>query len=352
MFKDRGIDVVKLPLPEVFMRLSRSRPVLSAFLFLLSLPGLIAYFFKFARVLRQRRPDIVHTTGLKCHLIAALFARLLKTKVVWHLRDILGSSVLQKTFVAAARFGRVEVVANSQATANSLPLKEGRPIAIVYNGFDSAAFAQPRATHFHDLLKLSPETKLIALLGVLAQWKGQREFVAMANQLKQTDVHFLIIGDSIYDTAGDREYKQELIDLIAQLKVGDRVHMIGYIADAAKNLSELDILVHASLRPEPFGRVIVEAMASRVPVVAAGAGGVLEIIENEINGLLFSPGDVADMSRQVARILRDADFAQRLRTNAYADFTRRFSIEGHVQGVLKVYEALYPSSEKSLESQQ
>jgi glycosyltransferase involved in cell wall biosynthesis len=102
-------------------------------------------------------------------------------------------------------------------------------------------------------------------------------------------------------------------------------------------------VVHCSTAPEPFGRVIVEGMMARKPVIAAKAGGALEIVSNEENGLLVGPGDPEALAGAVERLSSDAHFAGRLAKTGYESAYRRFAIdsivreiENHIRKVLGI----------------
>src|SRR5260221_10323950 len=95
----------------------------------------------------------------------------------------------------------------------------------------------------------------------------------------------------------------------------------------ASVLGDLDVLVHASTRPEPFGRVIIEAMAAGLPVIAARAGGVSEIITDGVDGLLAEPGDLENYRLQLDRLLRSTELATRLAGARRQTLGDRFSIQ-------------------------
>ena len=96
----------------------------------------------------------------------------------------------------------------------------------------------------------------------------------------------MLVGSAMF---GEEEYEQQLIDLVGQLGISDRVDFCGFVHDVPKFLMDVDILVHASVIPEPFGQVVVEGMAAGLAVVASDAGGPAEVITHEVDGLLYPP---------------------------------------------------------------
>jgi len=237
---------------------------------------------------------------------------------------------------------QIKAIANSHATARQLNSEEGK-VHVVYNGLDETVFFPQSNRHFNEKLGLDPKTAIVGMLGVLARWKGQLEFIRMAKMLFDSghDVHFVIIGDEIYDTSGESGFKTELINEVKKLKMEDRIHFWGFVDNSSFALNGLDILVHASIKPEAFGRVILEAMACALPVAASADGGVLELIEDGVTGLLFQPGQVEFMARQVSRLLQNPDLRQTLSRNALNRFKKYFTIDRHVDQVIQIYDEIF-----------
>jgi glycosyltransferase involved in cell wall biosynthesis len=151
----------------------------------------------------------------------------------------------------------------------------------------------------------------IGMLGRLASWKGQHVFLeAFARAFPTGTEEAVLIGSALF--ANDEAYGEALRQLAARLEIADRVTFAGFREDVGAELARLDVLVHASVAPEPFGRVVVEGMAAGLPVIAAGQGGPAEIIDHEINGLLFPPGDVAALTQALRRLAGQPQLRQRL----------------------------------------
>jgi glycosyltransferase involved in cell wall biosynthesis len=111
---------------------------------------------------------------------------------------------------------------------------------------------------------------------------------------------------------GESDYEAELRELVNSLGLQDRIVFTGFTDRVENELAQLDILVHASIVPEPFGQVIVEGMAAGLAVIAAAAGGPLEIVTSERDGLLVRPGDVAVLAAALRRLSEDVTLRQRL----------------------------------------
>ena len=162
------------------------------------------------------------------------------------------------------------------------------------------------------------------MVGRIAPWKGQDVFLrAFAGAFPDGEERGLILGAPLF---GEEEYERSLRALVEQLGLHDRVDLRGFTDDVAAELAEVDALVHASVIPEPFGRVIVEGMAAGLPVVAAAGGGPDEIVTEGVDGLLYPPGDVDELAARLRRVATDAGLAERL-GRAGVERARAFSPE-------------------------
>jgi glycosyltransferase involved in cell wall biosynthesis len=117
------------------------------------------------------------------------------------------------------------------------------------------------------------------------------------------------------------------------------VEFRGFREDVAGELARLDILVHASLIPEPFGQVVVEGMAAGLPVVAPRAGGPSEVIEHDVTGLLYEPGDARALASCIGDLADDPGRRDRLGRAATAK-ARDFAPEIIAAQLSEMYRAL------------
>jgi hypothetical protein len=144
-----------------------------------------------------------------------------------------------------------------------------------------------------------------------------------------------VVGDA---SPGKEKYRQELEDLVRRLGLSRNVEFLGRRGDIPEILSGLDVLVLATTVPEGFGRVIIEAFASGVPVVATGVGGVTEIIRDGENGLLVPPEDPQSMSDAIVRLLKDTSLARDIVRRARKDAEDRFNLDRMITETVRVYE--------------
>jgi len=146
-------------------------------------------------------------------------------------------------------------------------------------------------------------------------------------------MRFLIIGDVLFDKEDERKYKQYLLELSADYPA---IKFLGYRNDIEDLLEDIDVLVHASTREEPFGRVILEGMASHKPVVASGIGGPVEILEDQLSGILFKPGNHLELATYLAMLLNDKNKYNFIAENGYQRFRDMFDIRQTVANIESV----------------
>ncbi|SER63960.1 Glycosyltransferase involved in cell wall bisynthesis [Faunimonas pinastri] len=289
------------------------------------------------RIAREARDfDIVYANSQKAFICSVLAAGLARRPLVWHLHDILTGSGFSQTLKSAAvhlaNRGASLVIVNSVATADAFAAAGGRTdhTAIVYNGIDPRPYlhAQPSP---RPRLPDGSAPPLVGIFGRLAAWKGQHVLIDALAELD--GVHALIVGDSLF---GEVAYADELKQRIEAHGLQDRVHFLGFRQDVAPLMKSVDVVVHASTAPEPFGRVIAEAMMAGRPVVAAANGGALELIQEGVTGFLVKADNPAALAEKLRGVLADPVGAAEIAGQGNKAAVRAFTLSA----VTKEIEAL------------
>lgn len=265
----------------------------------------LRYTLRLARRLRRISPEVVHTNSLKAGVYGTLAARLAGVPVVWHLRDRIAEDYLPAPAVRALRLlvPRLAsaVVANSQSTLDTLG---GARHAWVIP--DSVGVAPEPAERGER--PSAPAT--FGILGRIAPWKGQDLFLrAFAAAFPDGAERAVIIGTPMF---GEQDYERGLHELAAELGLGDRVEFRGFREDIWGELAGLDVLVHASVIPEPFGQVVIEGMAAGLPVLAPDEGGPAEVVDDGRTGLLYPRGDEGALAAGMRALASDSELRRRL----------------------------------------
>lgn len=284
--------------------------------------------------------DVIHANSQKAFVVAAAAGLLARRPVAWHLRDILSTAHFSSRNIKAAVFlanaRAAAVICNSRATADAFVEAGGSPelVHVVHNGLDATRFdaVTPAETAMLRSALGAGDAPVLAVCARLAPWKGQH--VALAALQALPDAHAWIIGAALF---GEDAYAHGLRGHATALGVSDRVRFLGEREDVPALLAAADLVVHAAVDAEPFGRVVVEGMLARRPVIATDAGGVREILVHGETGWLVKPGDPAALAaavttvRSLPPVSRDAIVAR-----ARADAEARFTVPAMVAGVERV----------------
>lgn len=304
----------------------------------------LAYTWRLARFIREQNIQLVHTNSLKADVIGGLAARLSRRPVVWHVRDRIEDDYLPKTVVRVFRLlSRVipnYVIANSGATLRTLRLRKGArgtsipsgielngKSAVVHDGTSPAALAKREAQRL--LFR-------VGLVGRISPWKGQNIFIQSAALVHQRfpEARFFVIGAALF---GEDQYEQEVRKLPGQLGIEGIIEFTGFRSDVKRAIAELDLVVHASTKGEPFGQVIIEGMAAGKPVVATNGGGVPEIVEDGHTGILVPMGDAQAMADAICRIISDPVAAKSMGVRARQRIADHFTLQQTARRVEAVY---------------
>jgi len=288
-------------------------------------------------------PDIVHSNGFKFHVLASR-ARPRTAALVWHLHEFVSPRPLTCRLLRH-HVGSVDaIVANSVSVAQdaSAALHPGVPVERIYNGIDLAEFAPAGDVADLDALAGAPPLPRgalrVGLVGTFGRWKGHEVFLrALARLQASTPLRGYIVGDALYETAGSQYSRQELERLAGALGIRAQVAFTGYVPRTAPVLRALDVVVHASTQPEPFGLVIAEAMACGRAVIASAAGGAAELVGEGCDALTHAPGDVDGLASALGRLAGDAALRARLGTAARATAEARFDAARFGAAFLDLY---------------
>ena len=288
--------------------------------------------FKLARFLRERRIEIIHAHMARDYPLAALAASRADGTQLVLTRHVLFQ--LHKSHRLTLR-NVARVIAVSRAVFDSLRAQrvfDRSKITVVYNGIDVDRFAGSRKVTTD---KDQDARFRVGMIGHIAPIKGHKEFVRAAAIVcqRRDDVDFVIVGE---DKSYRGENRRRIEKLIAELKIGPRVKLLGWTNEVEKVLGTFDLFVSPA-RAEPFGLSIVEAMAAGVPVLATMSEGACEIIEPDQTGRLVPLRDVDALAGAIDELLSDPQECERLSANAQHAACERFSLARMVDETEDVY---------------
>ena len=294
--------------------------------------------FSIWRGLIKAGADLVHTNSLKCHLLGGLAAKLGRRPLVWHVRDILTDEEGLGLLRRAALTLKPRIIAISSAVARQfadLPVR----LTLIPNGIPLEQFTPgPKDAQLQARLGLSPEDEVLCVVGRLTPWKGHAtllEAVSLASRHRPR-LKLLVVGEVAF---WENSYERELKEKADDLGLAGRVIWTGLRDDVPQLLRLCDVFVLPSVG-EPFGRVLVEAMAVGKPVIGTNSGGVPEVIVEGETGLMVSPEDPYALAEAVAELLSDPPRAQKMGAAGLERARQLFDSDRVAAEVQKVYREL------------
>jgi glycosyltransferase involved in cell wall biosynthesis len=342
----RGVGVTVLPLPPALAGLGDTQLRAGGRLSRLvrqaatAAPAGLRFLRHFRRTVSRLRPTLIHSNGLKGHLLLA--AARPAVPVVWHVHDFYSERPLVAKALRRLRRSAAHAIAISDAVRRDAErVLPGVPVTTVRNAVDLRQFApgpgDPAA--LDRLAGLPPADAVrVGLVATYANWKGHGIFLEAIARVPA--VRGYVVGGPIYATAGSQVTLEDLKAHAARLGIAERVGFVPFRPDPADVYRALEVVVHASTRPEPFGLTIAEAMACGRTVVLAAAGGAAEFATDGHDALTHAPGNAAGLAAAIARLAGDAELRAGLGAAARATAERRFAAERFAAELVAVYETI------------
>jgi len=306
----------------------------------------VAYALRLRRLLRDLQPDVLHTNGLKMHVLG-IWARPRRAAVLWHLHDYLGARPFTSRLLRRHVAHCDGIVANSHSVAGELRALFGNLVHVypVHNTVDLDRFSLEGPVLDLDALAglppVEPGTVKVGLVATFARWKGHETFLkAFAKLPSALPVRGYIVGGPLYQTDRSQYSLEELRARAEELGISTKVGFTGFVTEPASAIRALDVVVHASTEPEPFGLVIAEAMACGRPVIVSDAGGAVEIAAGGVNAVVHPPGDADALADRIAQVVADLALRQRLGEAGRATAIERFARPRLAAALAPIYEAL------------
>lgn len=280
------------------------------------------------RIAKRKKASLIHVNSATAFLYSFLAGYFARIPVITHIRDKLKPGFISRII---ERFSQ-KIICVSHSIAAELSLNRTSGAVIVHNGIDTDQWNITGSA-----LQASPDPPLVvAQIGQLIPWKNHTCFILAAKEIVKEfpGVKFVILGS---DTRKDfPAYKTFLLQLIEENHLGGYFHFIEHREEILPLFKNIDILFHPAV-DEPFGRVIIEAMSLQKAVVAAGAYGPAEIIQDGITGFLAKPGDADDMASKTLRLLKDPQLRHQMGKAAREKVVASFNIRRHTRMIEGVY---------------
>jgi glycosyltransferase involved in cell wall biosynthesis len=302
--------------------------------------GWVALVRRYVRFLRERNIRIVHLNNsiIRHHdwMAAALTSG---TPCIAHERGI------NRSYSAASRFfsKRMHGVISMSKSIRDFMVAgkvDDTNIHVIYDGINPAKLRREKdADAVRAQLGLSTDRPVIGIVGNVRHWKGQEVVIKAAARLvdRHPTLACLIVGAT---APVDQPYEDRLRALVRERGLESNVIFCGYQKFPADFVNVMDVVVHASVEPEPFGMVVLEAMGMRKPLIGSRAGGVPEMVVEGVTGFTFPPGDDETLASRLDELLRDPARARAMGEAGHDRVVRDFSVEKYADEVEAFYDDL------------
>ena len=308
------------------------------------------YIARLARIILKEKVDIVHVNNGMCNTEPIIAAILTGRKYIVHFHGVEKPGLVQRLLMNHVH----KLIVISQFLADALS-ENGFPrdrMVVIPNPYqESHALNNGGSIGENSMVgneneelrakyKLKQEDKVFAIVGRIVRWKGHIEFLHAAFIILQAvpDAKALIVGDF---SDGNITYQDQIQQMIDDSEFGDRITMTGYVKDVGSMYAIMDVCVHTSIEPEPFGLVIIEAMANSVPVIASDLGAPKEIIADSINGYIVSPKSPQKIADAVIRLLEDDEQREKMGESALKHVQQHYNDKDYAQAVENIYADIY-----------
>jgi glycosyltransferase involved in cell wall biosynthesis len=280
---------------------------------------LLGCIWRLSRLLRRRRPELILNWMPKTQLYCAPAALLagMADRLVWWQHEITAGHWLDR---CATILPALAVGCSSSAAAHAQAhLRPSRRTFVVAPGT-----RVPEVESVPVPLELPGDVPIVGMVGRLQPWKGQDRLLRAQRQLCSGGqrMHTVIVGGDAHGLSS--EYAASLPALVSELGLDEAVTLTGQVPDAGPYIELMDIMVNAS-DPEPFGIVLLEAMARSVAVVAVASGGPLEIIEDGSSGVLARSGEPEALAQALAPLLSSSERREELAHAGHERFMHEFT---------------------------
>ncbi len=288
--------------------------------------------------LGKTKVDLVYSNTLAV-MFGALYAKRFRLPHLWHVHEIIEHpKVIARSYPKLVKRFSTVAVFNSFATQNfmlsQLP-SLARISQVVHNGIDRPQPKGNRDEVRSKLFKADKDTVVIALVGRISRWKGQKLLAEAFSKMKSSVNRKLVFVGSA--PPGQDIFEQELRETVSHFGLTDKTEMIAFTDDVWSIWDAIDIAVVPSTEPEPFGLVAIEAMLAKKPVVGANHGGLVEIIREGETGNFFTPGNAVELAERLDALADSEALRKSFGDNGFEVATKHFSQKSYADAFVEIF---------------
>lgn len=294
------------------------------------IPSSVKVIFQIIKKCKQA--DIIVCISQKSFIIASLGKIFFKKPIIWFMNDILSDTYFSAFTIKLIKFFSYyfanSIILNSEASY--LEWKNQNAVnrtEIIYPGINHIKLQKYIIDNQEKKLELRKKfleknKPIVAIIGRISSWKGQHILLEAAKI--NSNFNIIIVGDSFFD---EKAYEKSLHQFIKDNQLEERVFFVGHVDDPIIYMAASDIIAHCSTNPEPFGRVIIEGIIAKKPVIATNAGGAVEIIKHEKTGLLTEMSDPYALSDAINYFINNPQHVENLVQSAQTHVVNNFTLD-------------------------
>jgi glycosyltransferase involved in cell wall biosynthesis len=335
--KKQGIEVVEVP--SLVRRISPFNDIKA--------------FITIFRILRRSKPDIVHTHTSKAGILGRLAAWMARVPIMIHTPHghvFYGhfGKLLSRIFLQIEKLlGRIthhQIALTPEECNDYLNLRVSQlgNTSVIHSGVDLHRFSKgtEERTRKREELGIPPDALVVGYVGWLIPIKGVTYLLSAMSKVLEKHPKSMLVLVGKGDDKGEEEIK--LKEQAERAGLADKVRFLGWRSDVDEIMGCFDIFVLPSLN-EGMGRVLVEAMAAGLPIVASRVGGIPDLVKNGQNGLLVPPKDASALENAISALLEDQEKRKRM-GEAGTKMCRQYSAEAMVEQIDNLYKELLERS--------
>ncbi|TWT40723.1 GDP-mannose-dependent alpha-(1-6)-phosphatidylinositol monomannoside mannosyltransferase [Thalassoglobus neptunius] len=298
-------------------------------------------------VIRLEKLELVHANSMMMSRRLGRISNTLPVPTTGHIRDIMNVSQATIRDLSLNR----SLIAVSEAVREHW-IAAGIPehqVQSIYNGIHFDQFAQRTSSNnFRQRYNLPEDAFLVAAIGQICLRKGQDEAVEAFSRIgsRYPKMHFLLVGKRHSQKSETIAYDERLDQIIHEAGLNDRFHRLGFCERIPELLNETDLLVHTA-RQEPLGRVLLEAAASGVAIIATRVGGTEEILTHNQSAILVEPRDIDQLTEAMSQLYNEPQRRTDLLSAAQSSIQQRFNIADRASETVQFWKDILRNSRDS-----
>ncbi len=290
-------------------------------------------------LVRKTGPALLHSNSRMMHLLVSIAGRICGVPTICHIRWIPSTGIEAGIQRHLFELVRPYLICISSSVVHLSGLAGYSRKTVIPNGVLVEECSSEAVKAIRNHYRIPDDLPLFVVLGRLEPWKGQiyalkafREYLRMGKPGA-----LLIVGEDLFGGGG--EYRRELAEFITN-EIDESARMTGHVTNSLDYILAADAVLHTSITPEPFGRVVIEGMVLGKPVIASNCGGPTEIINDGVDGFLRNPRDSAAIAVLLSELVEDPDLYNRISTNARERAESEYSATTHSRKVLNFYDSV------------